>query len=161
MKTMTYTEMKNYIINRINTEHLPYVEEGEEFGAVEITEESAEDLNRTIAQELTVDTQQMEELFEELGLHIDLAQWVACEPNEMIATHLDTQGITVVPVTAELSIDGNYTITYNPDQKFLTNFLNDWAERTAELPLNFTTNQQIIITDEKSRGQCITELIAR
>lgn len=161
MATATITEIKNLIIDRINTHHLPLVEEGEEFGTTEITEELTQSLNRSITQELTVDTHQMEELFDELSLNIDLAEWVASEPAEMIATHLDTQGATIILVTAHLSIDDNHTITYDPTQEFLDTFVNDWAERVADLNLHFTRGQEVVVTDWDSRDAYITSLLTK
>lgn len=160
MATATYTDLKNSIIDRVNTEHLPVVEEGEEFGSIEITEETAESLNRTMSQELTVDTEQIETLCEELGLKIDLAQWVTSEPTEMIATHLDANGVTVVPVTANLSIDENYTLTYDASQKFLSEFINHWAEQVSDNNrIDFKKDGQLVITDWDSRDAYITSLL--
>lgn len=115
-----------------------------------------------MSQELTVDTEQIETLCEELGLKIDLAQWVASEPTEMIATHLDANGVTVVPVTANLSIDENYTLTYDASQKFLIDFINHWAEQVSDNNrLDFKKDGQLVITDWDSRDAYIISLLKR
>jgi len=131
MASATYTDIKKSIIKHINTEHLPLVEVGEEIRSIEITDNTVDKINHLMSQELTVDLEQMEELFESFDLKGDLTEWVESQPVDLIATELDDQSITTAIVPAALSLDENYTLTFDSSQHFLNEFIKHWADEVA------------------------------
>lgn len=163
MATATYTDLKNSIINRINTEHLPMVEVGEEIRSVEITDNTVDKINQLMTQELTVDLDQMEELFESFDLKSDLTEWVESQPVDLITTGLDEQSMTTAVVPAALSLDENCTLTFDSSQHFLNEFIEHWAEEVAGYyHLRFKEKAgEMVIDNWESRDAYIISLLKR